>query len=322
MRTRSTIADLPIGIPVVDIHTVGAGGGSIAWLDSAGSLHVGPQSAGAEPGPVCYGGGTKPTVTDANLCLGRMLADHFLGGAMKLDVDRSREHMLKFANYLGMSLKKVAEGIVEVANATMERAIRVISVERGYDPRRFSLVAFGGAGPMHACDMARTLAIPKIVGPYNAGVLSAFGLLIADVTKDFSRTVLLKAKDVSEQRLESLFAPLESQGGEIMKSEGFEPDRFELLRFLDVRYVGQSYEVTIPATPDFAEAFHTEHYRLYGHSNVSWPVELVNVRLRAVGRVERPKLPTVEEAGDIPDGAKIGQMQTIFGGERFETTRV
>lgn len=319
MRARSTIADLPIGIPVVDIHTVGAGGGSIAWLDSAGSLHVGPQSAGADPGPVCYGSGTQLTVTDANLCLGRMLAAHFLGGAMKLDVDRSRERMLKFANHLGMSLEKVAEGIVEVANATMERAIRVISVERGHDPRGFSLVAFGGAGPMHACDIARTLAIPKTIVPYNAGVLSAYGLLMADVTKDFSQTVLLKARDITEQRLRSLFVPLESQAREVMKSEGFEPDRFELRRFLDVRYFGQSYEVTIPASPDFEKVFHTEHYRLYGHSNVSRPVELVNVRLRAIGRVEQPKLPTVEESEHISDRAKIGKIPTLFGGRKFET---
>lgn len=319
MRTHSIIAGSPIGIPVVDIHTVGAGGGSIAWLDPAGSLHVGPQSAGAQPGPVCYGHGSDVTVTDANLCLGRMFADRFLGGAMQLDLDRASEHMLKFANNLGMPVGEAAEGILRVANATMERAIRVISVERGHDPRQFSLIAFGGAGPMHACDLARALNIPNVIIPHNAGVLSALGLLMADVVKDFSQTVLLRSGELSNRRLELLFAPLEEQGLSVLKAEGFARERIELVRSLDLRYIGQSYEVTVSATDDFLAAFHSEHFRLYGHSNASRPVELVNIRLTARGKTERPELSPGEETERIPESARVGSGETLFGGKPFET---
>ena len=319
MRTRSVIGGCPIAIPVVDIHTVGAGGGSIAWLDSAGSLHVGPQSAGADPGPVCYGRGADLTVADANLCLGRMRADRFLGGAMRLDIDKTREHMLKFANDLGMSANETAEGIIRVANATMERAVRVISVERGHDPRRFSLVAFGGAGPMHACDLARALAIPNIIIPNDAGVLSALGLLMADVAKDFSRTVLLEADKISDRELDSLFTPLEQEAREALTAEGFSHVQIATQRLLDLRYVGQSYEVTVPATTDFLAVFHSEHYRLYGHSNASRPAELVNVRLAARGTVERPEIRPSERVEHIDGSALIGVGQVVFNGEELET---
>ncbi len=319
MRTHSVVAGCPVGIPVVDIHTVGAGGGSISRLDSAGSLRVGPQSAGADPGPVCYGRGSEITVTDANLCLGRMSPEHFLGGAMMLDLDRARGHMLKFANDLGISADEAAEGVLRVANATMERAIRVISVERGYDTRQFSLIAFGGAGPMHACDLARGMSIPNVVIPSNAGVLSALGLLLADVTKTFSQTVLLKTEDVSPQRLSSLFAPLEERAENVLSGEGFASDALELLRQLDLRYVGQSYELVVPATPDFLDAFHTEHHRLYGHSNPARPIELVNVRLTARGLIERPEFPRGEQAGDSAGGAMLEMGRTIFEGEKMTT---
>ncbi len=319
-RSNSKISGIPVAIPVVDIHTVGAGGGSIAWLDSARSLHVGPQSAGAEPGPVCYGAGTELTVTDANLCLGRMLADRFLGGGIKLDVDRARVHMLKFANYLGMSPEQAAEGIVRVANATMERAIRVISVERGYDPRRFALVAFGGAGPMHACSLARALAIQHIIIPQNAGVLSALGLLMADVRKDFSRTVLIKAEAVQKRELDSLFAALEGQAEHIFQGEGFSRARLVTERLLDMRYAGQSYEVTVPATEDFLSAFHREHFRLYGHSDDSREVEIVTVRLAASGPVERPQLLPQEETGKIATAAAaLVNHRAVFGGQEHRT---
>jgi N-methylhydantoinase A len=319
MRMRSSIAGLPIGIPVVDIHTVGAGGGSIAWLDPAGSLHVGPQSAGAQPGPVCYGKGSDLTVTDANLCLGRMFAERFLGGAMQLDFDRACEQMLRFGNEMGKSPDEAAEGILRVANTTMERAIRVISVERGHDPRGFSLVAFGGAGPMHACDLARSLAIPQVIVPLNPGVLSALGLLMADVTKDFSQTVLLRTNTLSRETLESLFAPLEERARSVLIEEGFAPDRMILSRFLDLRYVGQSYEVTIPDMPEFLPGFHSEHHRLYGHSNPARPVELVNIRLVAKGMVERPNFSTVRETPSDPEHAIIAFSETVFNGTRRRT---
>jgi N-methylhydantoinase A len=180
----------------------------------------------------------------------------------------------------------------------MERAIRVISVQRGHDPRRFSLVAFGGAGPMHACDLASSMAIPNIIIPNNAGVLSALGLLVADVAKDFSQTVLLRADDVSPSRLDSLFAPLS--------------------KFLDIRYVGQSYEVTVPASADFLAAFHSEHSRLYGHSNASRPAELVNVRLAARGLVEPPEFARGKPTRAIPENAVLGMLQTVFDGEKVK----
>jgi N-methylhydantoinase A len=311
-RTNAKIAGIPLAVPVVDIHTVGAGGGSVAWLDSAGSLHVGPQSAGAKPGPVCYGVGSELTVTDANLCLGRMLPDRFLGGAIRLDLDRARSHMLKFSNHLGMSLEQTAEGILKVANATMERAIRVISMERGHDPRRFALVAFGGAGPMHACDIARALAIPDIVIPQNAGALSAFGLLMADVKKDFSHTILVGAEEADFNRVTSFFSPLEDKARRVLTEEGFGGDRIVLERFLDLRYVGQSYEVTVPATENFLPTFHKEHFRLYGHSDISRGVELVNVRLSARGLIDRPKFFPHEEPGEIADEAFVGFSDAVF----------
>jgi N-methylhydantoinase A len=308
-----------VGVPVVDIHTVGAGGGSIAWLDDAGSLRVGPRSAGADPGPVCYGEGSEITVTDANLLLGRMSAAHFLGGAMKLDVDRANDHMLTFANDLGMPVDEAAEGVLRVANATMERAIRVISVERGHDPRRFALVAFGGAGPMHACDLASGMSIPNVIVPRNAGVLSALGLLLADVAKDFSQTVLLAAEGLSPEKLDSLFAPMQERAVGILRDEGFALERIGLERLLDMRYVGQSYEVTVVATGDFAKAFHDEHFKLYGHSNESRPVEVVNIRLAAKGSVDPPRFARREETGEDAGDAILERKTAVFDGKSVET---
>ncbi|RJP14522.1 MAG: hydantoinase/oxoprolinase family protein [Candidatus Abyssobacteria bacterium SURF_5] len=311
-RTSSNISGVPIATPVVDIHTVGAGGGSIAWLDSAGSLRVGPKSAGAEPGPVCYGVGSELTVTDANLFLGRMAAERFLGGEMSLDLDRVQYHMLKFSNDLGMSAEQAAEGVLAVANATMERAIRVISVERGHDPRHFTLIAFGGAGPMHACSLACALGIPQIIIPHNAGVLSALGLLMADVKKDLSQTVLIRAEQVDIPRLNQLFAPLEKEAQEIMAGEGFAPNQFRLDGFLDMRYAGQAYEVTVPVAEDFVAIFHQEHFRLYGHSDASRAVELVNIRLTASGIVEPPPFIRGEETDIIAEAAFLGDRQAVF----------
>jgi N-methylhydantoinase A len=320
VRTHSMIAGCPIGVPVVDIHTVGAGGGSIAWLDSAEALHVGPRSAGADPGPVCYGRGSELTVTDANLLLGRLHPEHFLGGSVRLNLDRAREQMLRFAKSLGRTAYEAAEGILRIANATMERAIRVISVERGHDPRQFSLVAFGGAGPMHACDLARALAIPTIIIPHNAGVLSALGLLMADVVKDFSQTVLLDAERASSSELEHLFSQLEERAWEILTEEGFARERIHLERSLDVRYAGQSYEVTVPMAADFLSEFHAAHERLYAHSNTSWPVELVNIRLTANGSVESPQFPPRTETETSPERAVKGEGQAVFEGREMKTT--
>ena len=188
--SESMVGDFPVCLPMLDIHTVGAGGGSIAYVDSGGSLRVGPRSAGADPGPVCYGKGEEITVTDANLLLGRLDAEHFLGGRMKLDAERAANVAAAFAERLGIAPARLAEGIVQIANANMERAIRAVSVQRGHDPRDFALLAFGGAGGMHACEIADALEMTTVIVPQHAGVLSALGMLLADVRKDYSQTIL------------------------------------------------------------------------------------------------------------------------------------
>jgi N-methylhydantoinase A/oxoprolinase/acetone carboxylase beta subunit len=200
--TDSRVGDFPVRLPVIDIHTVGAGGGSIAYLDTGGALRVGPRSAGATPGPVCYGVGEELTVTDANLLLGRLDPDYFLGGRMAIDRARTDRVAAALAKQTGLSVPELAEGIVRVANANMERAIRVVSVERGHDPRQFALVAFGGAGGMHACEIAEQLQMATVMVPRYAGVLSAFGMLVADVTKDYSASVLRASASLSLKDLE------------------------------------------------------------------------------------------------------------------------
>ncbi len=289
--TESRIGDFPVRLPVIDIHTVGAGGGSIAYVDSGGALRVGPRSAGSVPGPVCYGAGTELTVTDANLLLGRLDPDFFLGGRMSLDVARTERVARDLAKQLKLSVGELAEGIVRVANANMERAIRVVSVERGHDPRRFALVAFGGAGGMHACEIARTLEIDTVIVPRHAGVLSALGMLVADVTRDYSASVLLPAAQVSDKQLRARLDPLCTRALRELAKEGFSRQRTALELQVDVRYVGQSYEITLPFSSTFQSEFHKQHGRLYGYSNKDRPLEVVAVRVKAAGITEKPRLP-------------------------------
>jgi N-methylhydantoinase A/oxoprolinase/acetone carboxylase beta subunit len=289
--TESSIGDFPVRLPVIDIHTVGAGGGSIAFVDSGGALRVGPRSAGAVPGPVCYGHGTEPTVTDANLLLGRLDPDYFLGGRMRLDVDRTRREVRALSAQLGLSETAVAAGIVRVANANMERAIRVVSVQRGFDPREFALLAFGGAGGMHACEIAETLEIATVIVPRFAGVLSALGMLLADVTKDYSATVLRRSRADDEAELATLFDPLVESASADLHREGFDAAHVQLVRSLDVRYAGQSYEITVPFSPAYRAEFDRQHARLYGYSNPLRATEVVNVRLTATGITSKPELP-------------------------------
>ena len=272
LTTESTISGLPIKVPLIDIHTVGAGGGSIATVDTGGALRVGPESAGADPGPICYGNnGEDITVTDANLFLGRIAATQFLDGAMSLNTDKTHIHIEKFASHLGISPMQAADGILKVANATMERAIKVISVERGFDTRDFTLVSFGGAGGLHAAFMAENLGIETVLIPPNGGLLSAYGMLFADVIKDYSQTVL-RQLEKSENLIEELnagFDVLLSRAENEMATEGFSPDQLKVNRSLDMRYAGQSYELNIPysATPNasekeiqtLVEKFHTAH---------------------------------------------------------------
>lgn len=289
--TDSRIGDFPVRLPVIDIHTVGAGGGSIAYLDTGGALRVGPRSAGANPGPVCYGVGEELTVTDANLLLGRLDPEFFLGGRMTIDRARTERVAAALARQAGLSVPELAEGVVRVANANMERAIRVVSVERGHDPRGYALLAFGGAGGMHACEIAESLEVSEVMAPRHAGVLSALGMLMADVTKDYSASVLRPSASITLKQLEAVCAPLVAEAREALRAEGFGPSRQVITRLVDVRYVGQSFEITLPLTADYRTAFDKVHGRTYGYSNPDRATEVVNVRVTATGVTNKPRLP-------------------------------
>lgn len=311
---ESSIAGCPIRVPMIDIHTVGSGGGSIAYLDEGGALRVGPESAGADPGPVCYGKGKRITVTDANLLLGRLDPDSFLGGRMKLDVEQAEKAMERFAKMVGLSPLEVAEGIVKIANATMEKAIRVISVERGFDPREFCLVSFGGAGGLHAFDLARSLSIPEVLVPFHAGLLSAYGMLISDVVKDYSQSVLIPSKEAPFERLRELFRPLEERGLGEMREEGIPEEQISCSFFLDMRYIGQSYELTVPFERDFVTRFHALHHQTYGYAKPEKEPEIVHLRLRVVGETEKPVLPEVEEGSADASHALLGERRVFYEG--------
>jgi N-methylhydantoinase A/oxoprolinase/acetone carboxylase beta subunit len=315
VTTESTVGDFPVRLPIIDIHTVGAGGGSIAYIDAGGALRVGPRSAGADPGPVCYGKGTELTVTDANLLLGRLDASYFLGGRMTLDEARTRAHVKEFAARLGMAETALAEGIVRVANANMERAIRVVSVQRGFDPRDFALLAFGGAGGMHACEIADTLDIATVIAPRHAGVLSALGMLLADVTKDYSLTVLRRAADVTQEELRERFAPLIARAEADLTTEGFSGDRALIECALDVRYVGQSYEITVPFAADYRATFDARHQQTYGYANPSRGAEVVNLRVKAIGVTQKPSLPRETAAASVPAPEPSTRRTARFGGK-------
>ena len=301
----STLGGVPIGLPMLEVHTVGAGGGSIARVDAGGALLVGPESAGADPGPACYGRGENPTVTDANLELGRISADDFLGGRMPLDLGAADEALRRLAEDMKTEVSSAALGVLRVVNATMERAVRTISLERGYDPREFTLVAFGGAGPQHACELAEGLGISRVLVPVSPGALSAYGVAIADVVKDYSQTVLYSQEGITAKRLKSAFHSLESRGLAELRSEGVARRRTKLKRLLDLRYVGQSYELTVdcpplrePVASAVAKRFHAAHSRRFGYADKNAAIEVVNVRLKAVGIAETPALPVSRTRGD------------------------
>jgi N-methylhydantoinase A len=273
LRTTSEfqILGMPVAVPMLDIHTVGAGGGSIASFDRGGALKVGPESAGADPGPICYGGGETPTVTDANLLLGRLDAGGFLGGAMKLNELRAHAFFARAKGALP-SAEAFAEGIVRVADSHMEKALRRISIEQGRDPRDFVLVSFGGAGPLHACALARALQIPKVLVPAHPGALSAYGILVSDLVRDYSRTVMLKPDDPALARHLAELAHGDRQSA--------------ALASVDLRYRGQGYELNVPWTHDFVDQFHRLHAQRYGYSDPARPVEVVNARVRIVAATE------------------------------------
>jgi N-methylhydantoinase A len=317
---ESSISDYPVKIPMIDIHTVGAGGGSIAMLDEGGALKVGPESAGADPGPICYGRGDRITVTDANLYLGRLIPDHFLGGAMTLTAERLPSHFEAMAEKAGLPAQELAEGILDVANTAMERAIRVISVERGYDPREFTLFSFGGAGGMHGAFLARLMNIPKVLFPRNPGILSAVGMLMADVIKDYSLTIMRNQKNVTSTVLSEWFKKIEEKGNRDLWAEGIPENGVLLERYLDMRYEGQSYEIIVPFDEDYVEKFNSLHEKTYGYRNEDKAIEIVNVRLRARGIPEKPRFKKAEKTRvKLSSEAFLGENQVVFDHRRVRT---
>src|SRR5579864_8039258 len=302
------VAGLPISVPMLDIHTVGAGGGSLARFDAAGVLRVGPESSGADPGPICYGRGTQPTVTDANLLLGRLQPHRFLGGDFTLDLDRTRRVTQEWLSRQKstLTLEQFAAGVVRVVNATMEKAIRVVSIERGRDPRDFALVAFGGAGGLHACALAESLSIPQVIVPALPGALSALGILVSDVVKDYSRTVLWRTSGkVPAQQLNREFSTLEKNAAKDFRDEAW-PGQPHYTCSVDIRYRGQGYELNIPLTKNLLRDFHQEHHRRYGYTHPNREVEMVTLRLRATLRSTTSHVGA--DAFVRPSRAKLGKL--------------
>lgn len=313
LTTDSAVGGCPIHLPLLDIHTIGAGGGSIAYVDPGGSLRVGPQSAGAFPGPACYGRGELPTVTDANLVLGRLLPDHFLGGQMQIDPDRAFAALSKLGTSLNLTAIQAAYGVVEVINAQMERALRVISVERGHDPRDFSLFSFGGAGGLHAVELARYMGIPTVIISKFASTLSAYGMLASNVIKDYVRTVMLPGT-IPLETISNLFSSLVAQGVTEIKNEGIYSDQIEILSSLDMRYTGQSYELNVPYSENFISDFHKTHGLTYGYSYIDKAIEIVNLRVRAIGKVAPISLPSISTDQKYINPAPMEYKQVEISG--------
>lgn len=325
--TEGEINDLPINTPLVDINTVGAGGGSIAWIDAGGGLRVGPKSAGADPGPICYGrGGTDPTVTDANLVLGRIDPNAFLDGDMQPAIEKAREAVAdEIAEPLGLTPEAAAMNVIKVANAKMARELRRVTVERGRDPGDFSLVAFGGAGPLQAAEVAQNMEMDSLVIPQNPGVFSARGLLLADVRMDESRAYTGDELDARQVGVE--FESLEESLTERFTGQGFDPRDVQVTRQLDLRYAGQAYELTVALPGETFTAanfeagidrFHDQHRQLYGYAMPDEPVELVT--LRAAGTVETP--PVEDEVTTGGDEQVRREREVYFANRGFTTTPV
>jgi N-methylhydantoinase A len=339
--SHAEVAGLPIGVPMLDIHTVGAGGGSLARFDAAGVLRVGPESAGADPGPICYGRGTQPTVTDANLLLGRLQPTRFLGGDFTLDLDRTRRVTAEWLKKewlkhqaSPLTIEKFAAGVVRVVNSTMEKAIRVVSIERGRDTRDFALVAFGGAGGLHACALAEALNIPHVIVPALPGALSALGILVSDVVKDYSRTVLWSITGkVPHSRIEQEFATLQRQAAKDFQQEAWQ-GKVNYQRSVDLRYRGQGYELNLPFTRNLLKDFHDEHERRYGYAHRTRDVELVTLRLRAILKFPPTHIGKMNHVGNMnhvgtgafarPGRARLGspsapKAPVLFDGKRLAT---
>lgn len=288
-RPESEIDSLPVRVRMLDIETIGAGGGSIARLDAGGALRVGPESAGANPGPVIYGqGGQRVTLSDANAILGRLDAAHFLGGAMSLNMDAGHQALRQLAQQAKLNVIETAQGVVDIANVNIDRAIRRVSIARGHDPRHFTLVAFGGAGPLHACEVAQRLEIPRVLVPHAPGVLCALGLLIADVAVEYSQSVMRLANPDSIAWLNVKQHELVAMAQSDLQREGIAETDMSFEVSLDLRYEGQAYELNIPFAPAVAQDFHHTHEQTYGHALRQRPVEIVNLRVNGIGLIDKP----------------------------------
>ena len=327
--TDSDIEGYPIKLPMIDIHTLGAGGGSIAWIDSGGALRVGPASAGASPGPACYGtGGEQPTVTDAQAILGRLNPGFLLDGRMPLNLELARDVIdHRIARPLGMDVERAAEGIITVVNANMIRGIRRVSVEKGYDPREFALVAFGGAGPLHGVELAAALNITQVIVPRYPGIASACGMLSADVRHDYVQTWLALAEGVEAGELDRRYLEMELGAVARLKREGFQDTAVEITRSIDMRYIGQSYELSIPvpagaisgaSVSSMIASYHLGHERAYGYARSHEPVELVNLRMVAIGKL--PQEPNAQ-AGPAQTGGPrpVGYRPVRISGRTLNT---
>jgi N-methylhydantoinase A len=319
---EASLAGTPIRIPVIDINAIGAGGGSIAWIDEGGALRVGPHSAEAVPGPACYGrGGAEPTVTDANLVLGRLGSNTRLGGELALDgTAAARAIADRIAGPLGLDLVAAASGILRVANATMVRGIRVVSVERGHDPRRLTLVPFGGAGPMHGSPVARELRIPRLLVPPTPGILCALGMLTADLRHDLVQTRLAAHQGLSAEDAQAIFAPMIGEAQRLLAADRMPAERQQIELRVDLRYLGQSYELAIPLAEvtdaewtGLAPAFHAEHLRRFGHSDPTAPIETVSFAVTAIGLIDMPELPRPPQGErEPPAAARRGTRRAYF----------
>ena len=312
-RPESTIDGLPTRVRMLDIETIGAGGGSLARVDAGGALRVGPESAGANPGPVVYGlGGAQATLSDANAILGRLDAEHFLGGTMALDLNAGARALADLAGPIGLSIEEAAKGVIDIANVNIDRAIRRVSIARGFDPRDFTLAAFGGAGPLHACEAAQRLDIPRVLVPESPGVLCALGLLIADVAVDYSHSIMREATAENLVRLREIERELLAQAEAELRKEKVAAADMRFAVSLDIRYEGQAYELTIPFSERAIEAFHEAHERTYGHA-IRWrAVEIVNLRVNGGGAIEKPDF---KEAASVDhEASPIGDKASPTGG--------
>ncbi len=319
----------PIRVPVIDLAEVSAGGGSIAWVDPGGALKVGPHSAGAAPGPAAYGaGGTQPTVTDADVVLGYLDREALLGGALRIDLAATERAIdAAIAQPLALTVSEAAARIVEVVNSNMAQALRIVSIERGHDPQEFSLIAFGGAGPVHAISLAEELQIPEVIVPPAPGAFSALGLVASDLKRDYSRTLYADLGSIDPERVAEVIAGMEQAGREMLRSARVPPERQVLLRQADVRYRRQAYELTVPIADgemtrakldDLAEEFHRRHEQTYGHANRSERVQLVNLRLTALGKL--PDLVLAQRADAA--SAKARSRDVWFADTGFVSTSV